>query len=173
MSLCCEPLLRALSGLVWRETLALASGLCRIVLHRPEKEAARMLVAPIAPLNPLHPLRVSFFANLDTFRFCEPLLRASAASSVWAVLARDTGTHPWPLQNSAASPEEGSGSHAGGSHRTSAHEALHRTCCALIGGLGNGVESSESSAISRLPRLDAESPMLTHSLGSHRAFFEV
>ena len=32
----------------------------------------------------------------------------------------------------------------------------------LIGGLGNGVESS---AISRLPRLDSESPMLTHSLG--------
>ena len=48
------------------------------------------------------------------------------------------------------------------SHHTSVHEALHRTCCMLIGGLGVG---AESSTISRLPSLDSESSMLTPSLG--------
>ena len=39
---------RSLAGLSWRETLALAPGLHRIVLRLPKNEAARMLVAPIA-----------------------------------------------------------------------------------------------------------------------------
>ena len=49
-------------------------------------------------LNPLHALGAALFANLDIFGFCAPLLRASAASSGWALLARGTGPRPWHLR---------------------------------------------------------------------------